>query len=212
MGGPEENVKLEPGEIKREETNERKYKLGHHGPRDFVQVSGQKVGVEVGAVANREPHVEEEEAKVSVVSVSHAIAHKHAMMLSFQDTDPTTRAMPGSWGLNGLAAGAKFPLLLDHRGQDDVPGGGVGQPKANEVSNQVDEQEGADGGVKIAQSIGSRVQFVKHDRDLVEKRKRYHYRDKYKGTDIGYLPGKKIFSSRPKYHLSLRSHMYFERY
>ena len=70
----------------------------------------EKDSVEVGAVEDAGPHVEEEEAKVSVVAVPHAVADEHAVMLSFEDASVANVAVPSPGWSHRLAGSTKVPL------------------------------------------------------------------------------------------------------
>ena len=164
---PEEDVELHPGGVVGDEGNQREDELGDGGPGDLVQVHGQEAGVEPGAVAHREPHVQQEQDEVPgkqdrvdtcanrgsisnvspVVPVTHAVSHEHAVVLPLEHADAADRAVPGPGRLHGLAAGAELPLLADDGGQDDVARARVGQPQPDKVAHNVEEEEGAEGDV-----------------------------------------------------------------
>ena len=187
---------LEPGEVEGEQRHERKHELGHHGPGELVDVGGQEAGVEVGAVEDGGPHVPQEEAEVPVVAVADAVADEHAVVLPLEDADPADGAVPGARRLNRLAGGAELPPAAAAAatvaagaprgpgpvggvgggaggGEDDVPGGGVGQPQPDKVAHDVEQEEGAEGGVDDEGDGGGAVKS--REDQLKKKEKEKHH-------------------------------------
>ncbi len=200
MYAPEKHVQLKPGQVESEQAYQWEHKLRYHGPGHFAQMQAQEACVEVRAVQHSQPHVQEEEAEVAVVAVTHAISDEHAVVFTLEDAHPAYRAMPCTRRLNCFARGTELPLLADRGGKDDVAGGGVRQPQAHVVAHDVDQQECSDHCVSVKGSRRARVEFWQDEASLVHKRGRDHERHEYEGADVGHLAREYVLAPARERH------------
>jgi hypothetical protein len=119
-----------------------------------------------------------------VIPVPDAVPHKHAVMLPLEDADAARGAVPGPGRLHGLARRAKLPPLLDGRGQDDVPRRRVRQPQPDVVADNVDEEDGAEGEVRVVGPWRALVQFGEDDVDLEDEGGGDHEDDEAEGANV----------------------------
>ena len=56
------------------------------------------------------PHVEEKQAKVSMIAMTNTVPDKHTMVFSLQNADPADIAMPSPWWCDGFTSGTKIPF------------------------------------------------------------------------------------------------------
>ncbi len=95
MHAPEEDVDLEPGGIEAcDEHNHGENELEDLAPRGVTELRHQEGSVEVGAVDDGDPHVEQEQEEEAVVPVADAVPHKHAVVLPLQNANVANVAVP----------------------------------------------------------------------------------------------------------------------
>jgi len=81
---PEKDIDLKPGSVKAgDEHDHRKDEPENLTPRGFTQLRHEESSIKVRAIDNREPHVEQKEAKVSVITMTNTIPNKHAVVFPF---------------------------------------------------------------------------------------------------------------------------------
>lgn len=113
VDAPEEDVELQPGGVQPGDQHDHgKDELEELLPGAAAELAGQEHGVEVGAVEDTEPHVEQEEAEETMVAMTDAVTDEHAVVLALQDADVADVAVPGPGRRHGLAGGAKFPFRV----------------------------------------------------------------------------------------------------
>ena len=110
MDAPEEDVHLQPGRVQAgDEHDHGEDELENLAPGRLAELGNEERRVEVGAVNDRNPHVEEEEAKVAVVLVPHAVADEHAVMLALEDANVADVAVPRPRRRDAFTRSAKLP-------------------------------------------------------------------------------------------------------